>query len=63
MGSGASSQLDTIEKREEEEEVDETFDRQSSLILTTDSPLFNLFKSLQSEMSDLAEPATESGSP
>jgi len=38
-------------------------DRQSSLILTTDSPLFNLFKSLQSEMSDLAEPATKSGSP
>lgn len=32
-------------------------DRQSSLILTTDSPLFNLFKSLNAEVEEVAEPA------
>ena len=35
-------------------------DRQSSLILTTNSPLFNLFKNLQSKMPTLAEPAPDS---
>ena len=32
-------------------------DRQSSLILTTDSPLFNLFKSLNAEVEEVTEPA------
>jgi len=32
-------------------------DRQSSLILTTDSPLFKLFKSLNAEVEEVAEPA------
>jgi membrane protease subunit HflC len=32
-------------------------DRQSSLILTTDSPLFNLFKSLNAEVEEVAESA------